>query len=154
VDYCEFSNQLPFVPEEVCSGEYGGGRSVCDGFDGWRIRTLWRGKVNDVSVALEHVDLLNCLDGLDVHLLECRLELLVVCASGLVHLLDLSSWGTLASVQTISSVHFFSCLLVRRHIPCLMLPIVDFAISCDFDYSSVVGMIAYPRIMSVSFISC
>jgi hypothetical protein len=29
--------------------------------------------VDDVAVALEHVDLLDCLDGLDVELLERRL---------------------------------------------------------------------------------
>lgn len=40
--------------------------------------TLWRGKVDDVAVALEHIDLLNRLDGLRVQLLQRRLELLVI----------------------------------------------------------------------------
>lgn len=35
--------------------------------------TLWCGKVDDVSVLLEHIDLLDCLDGLDVQLLQRRL---------------------------------------------------------------------------------
>lgn len=55
-------------------------------------------KVDDVAVFLEHVDLLNSLDGLDVHLLQGGLELLVVGAGGLVDLLDLAAGSTLASV--------------------------------------------------------
>ena len=55
-------------------------------------------KVDDVAVFLEHVDLLNGLDGLDVHLLQGGLELLVVGAGGLVDLLDLAAGSTLASV--------------------------------------------------------
>jgi hypothetical protein len=35
-----------------------------------RRRTLWCGEVDDVAVALEHVDLLDSLDRLDVELLE------------------------------------------------------------------------------------
>ena len=61
--------------------------------------------MDNVAIALEHVDLLNCLDGLDVHLLECRLQLLVVCAGRLVGLLDLSSWGSLSSVRRLLSVY-------------------------------------------------
>lgn len=61
--------------------------------------TLGSGKVDDVAVALEHVDLLNRLDGLDVELLQGALELLVVGAGALVDLLDLPARGTLASVQ-------------------------------------------------------
>ena len=61
--------------------------------------TLGRGEVNDVAIALEHVDLLNRLDGLDVHLLERGLQLLVVGARVLVHLLDLPSGRALATVS-------------------------------------------------------
>jgi len=55
--------------------------------------------VDDISVALEHVDLLDSLDGLDIELLERCLELLVVGASGLVDLLNLAPRSTLASVS-------------------------------------------------------
>lgn len=54
--------------------------------------------MNDVAVALEHVDLLNSLDGLDVELLQRGLELLVVGARVLVDLLDLPAGSTLAAV--------------------------------------------------------
>ena len=54
--------------------------------------------MDDIAVALEHVDLLDCLDRLNIHLLQRRLELLVICTSALVHLLDLSSWSTLAAI--------------------------------------------------------
>jgi hypothetical protein len=55
--------------------------------------------VDDVAVLLEHVDLLNSLDGLDVHLLEGGLQLLVVGAGVAGNLLDLAAGGTLASVE-------------------------------------------------------
>jgi hypothetical protein len=58
--------------------------------------------VDDVAVALEHVDLLNGLDGLYVELLQRSLELLVVGAGALVDLLDLPARSALASVYTIS----------------------------------------------------
>lgn len=61
--------------------------------------TLWCGEVDDVAVRLEHVDLLNGLDGLDVHLLEGGLKLLVVDTRGLVDLLEVSSGSTLATVH-------------------------------------------------------
>ena len=60
--------------------------------------TLGCREVDDVAVALEHVDLLDSLDGLDVQLLKSTLELLVVGASVLVDLLDLPAGSTLASV--------------------------------------------------------
>jgi len=60
--------------------------------------------VDDVAVRLEHVDLLNGRDGLDVHLLESGLELLVVTTTGSVDLLDLSSGSTLATVHRSTSV--------------------------------------------------
>lgn len=54
--------------------------------------------MDDVSVRLEHVDLFDGLDGLDVHLLEHGLELLVIDTGGLVDLLDVPSGGTLSAV--------------------------------------------------------
>lgn len=57
--------------------------------------------MNDVAVALEHVDLLDGLDGLDVELLQGGLELLVVTARALVDLLDLPARSTLASITII-----------------------------------------------------
>lgn len=65
--------------------------------------TLWCSEVNDVSIGLEHVDLLNGLDRLDVQLLKCGLELLVVDTEVLWLGLDLSSWGTLSATFTILS---------------------------------------------------
>ena len=41
-------------------------------------RTLWSGKVYHIPILLEHVDLFNCLDRLDVEFLQRRLQLLVV----------------------------------------------------------------------------
>lgn len=59
--------------------------------------TLWCGKVDDVAVALEHVDLLDGLDGLHVQLLQGLLELLVVAGRAGGSPLDLSPGGTLAT---------------------------------------------------------
>jgi len=53
--------------------------------------------VNDIAVTLEHVHLLNCLNRLDVELLQRRLQLLVVGAGGFVDLLDLTPRSALAS---------------------------------------------------------
>lgn len=62
--------------------------------------------MDDVAVRLEHVDLLNLSDGLDVHLLEGGLELLVVGARGPVHLLLDTSGSTLAAVpRALACVH-------------------------------------------------
>lgn len=55
--------------------------------------------MDDVAVLLEHVDLLDGLDGLDVHLLEGGLELLVVGAGVALDLLDLAAGSALASVD-------------------------------------------------------
>lgn len=63
--------------------------------------TLGCREVDDVAVALEHVDLLDGLDGLDVELLQGGLELLVVTAGALVDLLDLPARSTLASITII-----------------------------------------------------
>ena len=53
--------------------------------------------MNDVSVLLEHVDLLNSLDGLSVQLLKGELKLLVVSAGAGGRTLHLSSGGTLST---------------------------------------------------------
>ena len=45
--------------------------------------------MDHVAILFEHVDLLNGLDGLHVHLLQRRLQLLVVGARALVNLLHL-----------------------------------------------------------------
>lgn len=73
-------------------------RGLCMWVGGLVIYTLGSTEVDDVSVFLEHVDLLDGLDGLDVHLLQGSLELLVVGAGGLVDLLDLAAGSALASV--------------------------------------------------------
>lgn len=68
--------------------------------------TLWCGEVDDVSVRLEHVDLLNGLDWLDVHLLENGLELLLINARVLWLGLDLASWGSLSAIiSSLSASH-------------------------------------------------
>lgn len=53
--------------------------------------------MNHIAVLLEHVDLLNCLDRLDVELLQGLLELAVVGSRCLVHLLGLPAWCALAT---------------------------------------------------------
>lgn len=55
--------------------------------------------MDDVAVALEHVDLLDGLDGLDIQLLEGLLELLVITSGAGRRALDLSPRGTLATIQ-------------------------------------------------------
>lgn len=76
--------------------------------------------MDDVAVGLEHVDLLNGRDGLDVHLLESGLELLVVTTAGSVDLLDLSSGSTLATVLRIESVsaRAFDEFVEVQSLPC------------------------------------
>lgn len=76
------------------------------------VRTLGGGKVNDVAVALEHVHLLNGLDGLDIELLEGRLELLVVAAGPGRRALNLAAGSSLATMY--QTVRFsFECVRVR-----------------------------------------
>jgi hypothetical protein len=58
--------------------------------------------VDDVSVALEHVDLLDGLDGLDVELLEGSLKLLVVTSGPGGRTLDLSPGSSLAAIKIAS----------------------------------------------------
>ena len=59
--------------------------------------------MDDVAVLLEHVDLLDSLDGLHVHLLQGCLQLLVVGAGGLVDPLGLTAGSALASVRNLSA---------------------------------------------------
>ena len=54
--------------------------------------------MDDVSICLEHVDLLNCLNRLNIELLELCLQLLVIPSSALVDLLHLSSWRSLSAI--------------------------------------------------------
>ena len=54
--------------------------------------------MDDVAIRLEHVDLLNGLDGLGAELLQGLLELLVVGAGAGGRTLDLSPGGTLSTV--------------------------------------------------------
>lgn len=55
--------------------------------------------MDDVAVALEHVHLLNGLDGLDIELLERSLELLVITGGAGRRTLDLSPGSTLATIR-------------------------------------------------------
>ena len=73
--------------------------------------TLWCREVDDVAVALEHVDFLNSLDGLDVQLLERGLKLLVIGTGCPVDLLDLPAGCALASVTQLAS-----CVTTQIHI--------------------------------------
>ena len=76
-------------------------------FLGWRSigveRTLGVGEVDDVAVLLEHVDLLNGLDGLGVQLLEGSLELPVVGAGASGRALCLPAGSTLATMSICQS---------------------------------------------------
>jgi hypothetical protein len=72
--------------------------------------------VDDVSVALEHVDLLNGLDGLYIELLEGALELLVVGTGALVHLLDFPARGAFSAV-TLLAVPFSNRSAIVRYLP-------------------------------------
>ena len=55
--------------------------------------------MEDVSIGLEHVDLLNLCDWLDVELLELGLQLLVITTAALVCLLYNSSGRSLSTVR-------------------------------------------------------
>jgi hypothetical protein len=70
--------------------------------------------VNDVAILLEHVDLLDGLDWLDVQLLQRSLQLLVVGTGGLVDLLRLPSGGALA---TDTSRQILVSVMLRHVIP-------------------------------------
>lgn len=61
--------------------------------------------MDDVSIRLEHVHLLNGLYRLNIQLLQGSLKLLVVRASALVDLLDLSSRCAFATMGAFVSFH-------------------------------------------------
>jgi hypothetical protein len=63
------------------------------------IRTLGGGEVDDVAIVLEHVDLLNGLDGLGVELLQGGKELLVIGVGAGGGALDLATGSTLATAE-------------------------------------------------------
>ena len=67
--------------------------------NGERKPTLGSSEVNNIPVLLEHVHLLDRLDGLDVELLERGLQLLVVGAGGLVDFLRFPARGSFPSVE-------------------------------------------------------
>ena len=54
--------------------------------------------MNHIPIILEHVDLLNGLDGLDIEFLERTLEFLVVCAGCFVYFADYAPGGAFSSV--------------------------------------------------------
>lgn len=62
--------------------------------------------MQDVSILLEHVDLLDAGDGLDVHLLQGGLQLPVISGSGGSGLFDLLSSGSSLSTWMF---HVISC---------------------------------------------
>lgn len=77
--------------------------------------TLGGGKVNDIAIALEHVDLLDSLDGLDIQLLEGLLKLLVVGAGagrGALHL----PAGSALSTDPCGSTELLEALLDVGHL--------------------------------------
>lgn len=67
--------------------------------------------MDDVAVALEHVDLLNGLDRLDVELLQRGLELLVVGTGAPVDLLNLPAGCALAAIDPISLMYLMLAIL-------------------------------------------
>jgi hypothetical protein len=70
-------------------------------------RTLRSGEVDDVAVGLEHVDLLDGLDGLGVELLQVGLELLVIVVGTGGRALNRSSGGSLSTARRNTSVDQF-----------------------------------------------
>lgn len=58
--------------------------------------------MNDIAVRLEHVDLLDSLDGLSVELLQGQLELLVIGTRAGGSTLDLAARGTLSTRVCVS----------------------------------------------------
>lgn len=66
--------------------------------------TFGSSEVDDVSIGLEHVYLLNGLYGLNIQLLQGCLKLLVVRARTLVHLLDFPSRRAFATIRSFVSI--------------------------------------------------
>lgn len=93
--------------------------------------------MDDVAIGLEHVDLLNSLDRLDIELLERCLQLLVVHTRALVHLLDLSSRCALSTVA-----HLSACLHLVPTLP--ILPYLEM-VKCIAVGSADRGINTYPR---------
>ena len=82
--------------------------------------TLRSTEVDDVSVLLEHVHLLNASEGLNSQLLHSGLQLGVITTGhgtlGLLH--NLSAWGTLAT-NTLGALQLSKLLLINRHLKLL-----------------------------------
>lgn len=57
--------------------------------------------MDNVAILLEHVDLLNRLDWLDVHLLQSSLQLLVIGSGGLVDFLHLAAGSSLSTARIV-----------------------------------------------------
>jgi hypothetical protein len=72
------------------------------------------GKVDDITIRLEHVDLLDSLDGLGTQLLQGCLELLVIGAGPSGSTLDLASGGAL-STNSGARAELLEALLDVRH---------------------------------------
>ena len=87
--------------------------------------TFWRCKVNDIAIILEHVDLLNCLDRLHIHLLQRGLQLLIVRAGALVrlfgHLAARSAFASASGVRGTSRISLLLAKIDHAHV----LPFVD-----------------------------
>lgn len=77
--------------------------------------TLGGSKVDDVAIRLEHVDLLNGLDGLGAELLQGLLKLLVISAGAGRRTLDLSPGGTLSTIESIGVSGRFDSMVHRQY---------------------------------------
>lgn len=62
--------------------------------------------MDDITIRLEHVDLLDSLDGLGTQLLQGCLELLVIGAGPSGSTLDLASGGALSTASSILVIGF------------------------------------------------
>lgn len=97
------------------------------------------GEVDDVAVLLEHVNLLNALDRLDVHLLQGSLELLVIGTAVPLDLLDLAAGSTLATkeitCQSRSSFFSFSFDFFHRWIMVLCVGKSSIMDSCRSEWA-------------------
>lgn len=83
--------------------------------------TLCSAEVKDVAILLEHVDLLDALDRLDVELLQTGLDLPVVGCGGSWCLLDGASWralaaGTLTAARLQSLENLWVCGAGKRSV--------------------------------------
>lgn len=92
-----------------------------------RICTLWCSEVNDISIFLEHVDLLNALKWLEtIDLFQSNLKLLVIGAAVSWLGLDVSSWNSLSSainsqlqnsmeIGRSNAIEYFDRVLIFSH---------------------------------------